>query len=670
MEAADDALERYRNIEVPTGPWEEDENEDCAAYHSDVFRMFLMKILPCYKRYCHDWTICPFAHPGEKARRRDPRTINYAGIACPEMKRANACRRGSSCPYAHTVFEYWLHPSRYRTQMCKDGAACQRRVCFFAHNAAELRSTGTKASSAGAEGSSAEDLEAAGEAALARSPTATSEALTDAQGLQQGHVATGSSFSSDESPAAAARSTPGAPGTSGSLPLEQGAEDYVRVRDMAGALVNMRDSKGESATAVDLNEVIDMLSSLLRGGGTSSEAASGSAETGASSTPRRRPSDQQLAPSKSSPQMSAQGSATRPPQASRSRSGRAPAQAPKHRRGGAALQNPRGMVSRRSSGGTTGLFPGRGEGDILASGPLPLPHEITEPPPPNALIRSAPHLEQERSLHAFPESEDSDELSERMHMLSTHMAPSQHPANLARRLQAHRQSQSARTTAEASQEALQWQQRMQQPPQQPGAQLTPQQMQILARANTQPSSQLMMQMSPQTSAHAPGTRQSSLGGSQQLHPVYSAPSHTGGPPPAPTHSHALDTFLSGSIGQAPAGPTDFATLRTLSAAMQLQGYGGSPGSGLIDPAMAQLPGSGLTAHHQQLQQLMQQYGGSPQLLSTMLPGSAQPRGVEAPAYGGPSEGLHQGLRTDPDALSLPPRGPSFDGSQGHGQYWQ
>lgn len=46
MEAADDALERYRNVEIPTGPWEEDENEDCAAYHSDVFRMFLMKVLP------------------------------------------------------------------------------------------------------------------------------------------------------------------------------------------------------------------------------------------------------------------------------------------------------------------------------------------------------------------------------------------------------------------------------------------------------------------------------------------------------------------------------------------------------------------------------------------------------------------------------------------------
>lgn len=169
----------------------------------------------------------------------------------------------------------------------------------------------------------------------------------------------------------------------------------------------------------------------------------------------------------------------------------------------------------------------------------------------------------------------------------------QHSSNLARRLQAHRQLQSARTMAMHSSdprhESMAWpQQRMQQQPQQPQPQLTPQQMQILARANTQPSSQLMMQMSPQTSAHAPGTQQSL--GSEQLHPVYSAPSHTGGPPQAPTHSHALDTFLGGSLGQGPAGPPDFASLRTLSAAMQLHGHGG----GVIDPAMAQLQGSGLT----------------------------------------------------------------------------
>jgi hypothetical protein len=46
-----------------------------------------LQVLPCSKRFVHDWTECPFAHPQEKARRRDPRLHNYTGIACPSMKK-------------------------------------------------------------------------------------------------------------------------------------------------------------------------------------------------------------------------------------------------------------------------------------------------------------------------------------------------------------------------------------------------------------------------------------------------------------------------------------------------------------------------------------------------------------------------------------------------------
>ena len=49
------------------------------------------------------------------------------------------CKRGDACSYAHGVFECWLHPSRYRTQLCKEGAACRRSVCFFAHSVEQLR---------------------------------------------------------------------------------------------------------------------------------------------------------------------------------------------------------------------------------------------------------------------------------------------------------------------------------------------------------------------------------------------------------------------------------------------------------------------------------------------------------------------------------------------------
>ena len=39
-----------------------------------------------------------------------------------------ACVRGDNCPYAHNVFEYWLHPTRYRTQLCNDMEKCNRKV--------------------------------------------------------------------------------------------------------------------------------------------------------------------------------------------------------------------------------------------------------------------------------------------------------------------------------------------------------------------------------------------------------------------------------------------------------------------------------------------------------------------------------------------------------------
>lgn len=39
-----------------------------------------------------------------------------------------ACLRGPNCPYSHNVFEYFLHPSRYRTRLCDFGAECTRPV--------------------------------------------------------------------------------------------------------------------------------------------------------------------------------------------------------------------------------------------------------------------------------------------------------------------------------------------------------------------------------------------------------------------------------------------------------------------------------------------------------------------------------------------------------------
>jgi len=105
---------------------------------SDDFRMYEFKVRRCSRTRAHDWTECPFTHPGEKARRRDPRRFTYCGTACPEFRKGS-CPRSDACEFAHGVFECWLHPSRYRTQLCKDGLQCGRRACFFAHASNQLR---------------------------------------------------------------------------------------------------------------------------------------------------------------------------------------------------------------------------------------------------------------------------------------------------------------------------------------------------------------------------------------------------------------------------------------------------------------------------------------------------------------------------------------------------
>ncbi|KAJ0259365.1 Zinc finger CCCH domain-containing protein 30 [Hirschfeldia incana] len=109
-----------------------------SIYSTDEFRMYSFKVRPCSRAYSHDWTECPFVHPGENARRRDPRKFHYSCVPCPDFRKG-ACRRGDMCEFAHGVFECWLHPAQYRTRLCKDGTGCARRVCFFAHIPEELR---------------------------------------------------------------------------------------------------------------------------------------------------------------------------------------------------------------------------------------------------------------------------------------------------------------------------------------------------------------------------------------------------------------------------------------------------------------------------------------------------------------------------------------------------
>ncbi|KAF5736570.1 zinc finger CCCH domain-containing protein 29 [Tripterygium wilfordii] len=107
-------------------------------YGTDEFRMYAFKVKPCSRAYSHDWTECPFVHPGENARRRDPKKYPYTCVPCPDFRKG-ACQKGDTCEYAHGVFESWLHPAQYRTRLCKDETSCNRKVCFFAHKPEELR---------------------------------------------------------------------------------------------------------------------------------------------------------------------------------------------------------------------------------------------------------------------------------------------------------------------------------------------------------------------------------------------------------------------------------------------------------------------------------------------------------------------------------------------------
>ncbi|EXB93305.1 Zinc finger CCCH domain-containing protein 56 [Morus notabilis] len=110
-----------------------------SIYATDEFRMYEFKIQPCSRSRSHDWMECPFLHPGETARRRDPRKFRYSLVSCYHHYYAPPCSRGDLCEFAHGIFEILLHPSQYRTRLCKDGTSCNRRVCCFAHTAEELR---------------------------------------------------------------------------------------------------------------------------------------------------------------------------------------------------------------------------------------------------------------------------------------------------------------------------------------------------------------------------------------------------------------------------------------------------------------------------------------------------------------------------------------------------
>lgn len=52
------------------------------------------QVAECQNKEPHDWTLCVFGHPGEKARRRDPAVYKYVATACPDFRKV-----GCSCTF-------------------------------------------------------------------------------------------------------------------------------------------------------------------------------------------------------------------------------------------------------------------------------------------------------------------------------------------------------------------------------------------------------------------------------------------------------------------------------------------------------------------------------------------------------------------------------------------
>lgn len=106
---------------------------------ANEFMIRTFKISLCPKNYRHNWFACPYAHPREKAQRRDPQEYAYSWKPCPVFEVSGSCPDGNACLLSHGPFERWLHPDAYRTMPCRSGRACQRPICFFAHGPEELR---------------------------------------------------------------------------------------------------------------------------------------------------------------------------------------------------------------------------------------------------------------------------------------------------------------------------------------------------------------------------------------------------------------------------------------------------------------------------------------------------------------------------------------------------
>ncbi|CEM27745.1 unnamed protein product [Vitrella brassicaformis CCMP3155] len=91
---------------------------------------------------------CKFAHAADALRRRPllhldlhRPVMKYCPVPCPELdEERRSCKRGESCPFAHTQAEVLYHPFVYKTKPCSAGVRCTTSHCPFFHSMADKRS--------------------------------------------------------------------------------------------------------------------------------------------------------------------------------------------------------------------------------------------------------------------------------------------------------------------------------------------------------------------------------------------------------------------------------------------------------------------------------------------------------------------------------------------------
>lgn len=103
--------------------------------------------------YPHDFTACPYLHPGERARRRDPRSFTYSAALCPDVKkvRSRLPQRASWCVSivsAQSAAAFTMPVCLNTAVACscllmqthvQDKVCVRGMACLYSHNIFEVR---------------------------------------------------------------------------------------------------------------------------------------------------------------------------------------------------------------------------------------------------------------------------------------------------------------------------------------------------------------------------------------------------------------------------------------------------------------------------------------------------------------------------------------------------